>query len=165
VGEQLEAILAGYQGKPHEVIPILQDTQEAFGYLPEQEMKDIASFLRVAESHVYGVATFYEQFRFTPRGRNMITACRGTACHVRGAQRIREELERQLGIETNETTPDLEYTLETAACIGCCGLAPAIVINETTYGRLTPAKVARILGESKAADSDGQAAQASEEGT
>jgi NADH:ubiquinone oxidoreductase subunit E len=152
VAEQLEAILAEYQGKPHEVIPILQATQDAFGYLPEQEMKDIARFLRVAESHVYGVATFYEQFKFTPRGRNMITVCRGTACHVRGGQRIREELERRLGIKTSETTPDLEYTLETAACIGCCGLAPAIVINETTYGRLTPAKVVKILEERKGAD-------------
>jgi NADH:ubiquinone oxidoreductase subunit E len=81
----------------------------------------------------------------------MITVCRGTACHVRGGQRIREELERQLGIKTSETTPDLEYTLETAACIGCCGLAPAIVINETTYGRLTPAKVVKILDERKGA--------------
>jgi NADH-quinone oxidoreductase subunit E len=149
VGEQLETILANYQGEPHEVIPILQETQEALGYLPEQEMKDIAKFLGLAESHVYGVATFYEQFKFTPRGRNKITSCRGTACHVRGGQRIREELERQLGIKTSETTPDLEYTLETAACIGCCGLAPAIVINETTYGRLTPAKAVKILEERK----------------
>ncbi len=151
MGEQLEAILACYEGKRHEVIPILQDTQGAFGYLPEQEMIDIARFVGVAESHVYGVATFYEQFRFTPPGRNKIVSCRGTACHVRGGQRIREELERRLGIKTSETTPDLEYTLETAACIGCCGLAPAIVINDTTYGRLTPAKVVKILEEREGA--------------
>ncbi len=151
MGERLDEILACYEGKAHEVIPVLQDVQEAFGYLPEQEMRDIAKYLGLAESRIYAVATFYEQFKFTPQGRNKITVCRGTACHVRGGARIREEVERQLGIKASETTPDLEYTLETAACIGCCGLAPAVVINETTYGRLTPAKVVKILEETKGA--------------
>lgn len=150
--ERLAAILSCYEGRPDELIPILQDVQQAFDYLPEQEMREIARFLRLPDSRVYAVATFYDQFKFTPRGRNKITVCRGTACHVRGGQRIREELERQLGIETSETTSDLEYTLESAACIGCCGLAPAIVINETTYGRLTPAKVVQILADRKGAD-------------
>ena len=149
--DKLEEILSCYEGNPHEVIPVLQDVQEAFGYLPEQEMRDIAKFLGLPESRVYAVATFYEQFKFTPRGRNKITVCRGTACHVRGGQRIREEIERYLGIKASETTPDLEYTLETAACIGCCGLAPAVVINETTHGRLTPAKIVKILEETKGA--------------
>ena len=108
-------------------------------------MRQVARFIGVPESRVYGVATFYTQFRFTPMGRNRVTVCRGTACHVRGAQRIAEELERQLGIKAGETTEDLEYTLETAACIGCCGLAPTIVINETTYGRLTPVETVKIL--------------------
>lgn len=151
MGEKLDEILACYEGRSHEVIPVLQDVQEAFGYLPEQELKGIAKFLGLAESRVYAVATFYEQFKFTPSGRNKITVCRGTACHVRGGQRIREELERHLGIKASETTPDLEYTLETAACIGCCGLAPAVVINETTYGRLTPAKIVKILEDTKGA--------------
>lgn len=150
--ERLAAILGCYEGRPHELIPVLQDVQQAFGYLPEPEMRDIARFLGLPDSRVYAVATFYEQFRFTPPGRNKIVVCRGTACHVRGAQRIREELERRLGIKTSETTEDLEYTLETAACIGCCGLAPAVVINETTYGRLTPAKIGRILDEREGAN-------------
>lgn len=150
--EKLEAILSCYQGKPNEVIPVLQDVQDAFGYLPEQEMREVARFLGLAESRVYAVATFYEQFKFTPRGRNRITVCRGTACHVRGGERIREELERKLGIQASETTEDLEYTLETAACIGCCGLAPAVVINDTTYGRLTPAEILKILDEKKEHD-------------
>ena len=143
--ERLEKILSCYEGNKIELIPILQQVQGEFGYLPETSMRQVARFIGVPESRVYGVATFYTQFRFTPMGRNRVTVCRGTACHVRGAQRIAEELERQLGIKAGETTEDLEYTLETAACIGCCGLAPTIVINETTYGRLTPVETVKIL--------------------
>ncbi len=147
MADQLDTILSCYEGQPHELIPILQDVQNTYGYLPEAEMRRVARFLRLPESRVYGVATFYEQFKFTPRGRNQITVCRGTACHVRGGQRIREEFERQLGIQASQTTPDLEYTLQTAACIGCCGLAPAVVVNHTVHGRVTPAKVVQILAE------------------
>ena len=145
----LKKILSAYAGKSIELIPILQQVQNEFSYLPEPEMRQIARFVGVPESRVYAVATFYAQFRFTPMGRNKVTVCRGTACHVRGAQRILEEVEQRLGVKEGETTEDLEYTLETAACIGCCGLAPMIVINETTYGRLTPGKTVNILNETK----------------
>ncbi len=145
--ERLEKILSSYNGNNKEVIPILQAVQQEFGFLPELEMSEVARFTGLPESRIYGVATFFEQFRFTPMGRNRVTICRGTACHVRGAQRITEEIERKLGIKAGETTEDLEYTIETAACIGCCGLAPTIVVNETTYGDLTPAKTIKVLDE------------------
>ena len=143
----LENILAHYEGKDFELIPILQEVQHEFGYLPEFEMSEVAKFVGLPKSRIYGVATFFEQFKFTPQGKNLITVCRGTACHVRGAKRILEEIERGLGIKDEETTEDLEYTLETAACIGCCALAPTIVINEETYGKLTPAEMQKILKE------------------
>ncbi len=145
--ERLDAIISSYEGKAEELIPLLQRVQGEFGYLPEQAMRKLAKFTRQPESHVYAVASFYSQFRFTPTGKNKIVVCRGTACHVHGAQRIIEELERHLGIKVDGTTEDLEYTLETAACIGCCGLAPTIVVNETTYGKLTPSKAIKVLSE------------------
>lgn len=148
--EHIHNILSCYTGKSIELIPILQQIQNEFGYLPEPAMKKAAKYVGVPESRVYGVATFYEQFRFKPMGRDKVTVCRGTACHVLGAQRIMEEIERQLGIKEGETTDDFNYTLQTAACIGCCGLAPTIVINETTYGHLTPATVIKIINEREA---------------
>ena len=147
--ERLSAILSSYERRGDQLIPILQQVQEEFGYLREEAMLGIARTIGVPESRVYAVASFYAQFRFTQMGRNHVMVCRGTACHVRGAQRILEETERQLGIEEGETTEDLEYTLETVACIGCCGLAPTIVINDTTYGRLAPKDIAKIFAERK----------------
>ncbi len=143
--ERLTSILSSYKANRDELIPILQQVQEEFGYLPQQAMLDIAQFIGVPESQVYAVATFYAQFRFTPIGRTHVTVCRGTACHVRGAPRILEEVERQLGIKEGETTPDLEYSLETVACIGCCGLSPCIVVNAKVEAKMTPRKVAAIF--------------------
>jgi NADH-quinone oxidoreductase subunit E len=143
--ESMQAIFSSYEGKENELIPILQQTQEEFGYLPEEAMLDIARFTGVPESRVYSVGTFYAQFRFTPIGRNHIMVCRGTACHVRGAPRILQEIEKQLGIKEGETTPDMEFSLETVACIGACGLAPNMVVNKTTYGRLTTKRVSEVL--------------------
>jgi NADH-quinone oxidoreductase subunit E len=143
--ESLNSILSSYEAKRSELIPILQQVQEEFGYLPEQAMFKIAQFAGVPESNVYGVATFYAQFRFTPIGRRHITVCRGTACHVRGAPRILEEIEKQLGISEGQTTEDMEYSLETVACIGACGLAPNIVINKQTYGHLTINKISEMF--------------------
>lgn len=144
--ERLSAILSAYQGKKEELIPILQKVQGDYGYLPEPELLEIARFTRLPESRVYGVATFYAQFRFTPIGRNRVMVCRGTACHVKGAQRILEEVENQLGIREGETTPDLEYSLETVACIGACSLSPCIMINRDVQARLTPKKVEQLYG-------------------
>ncbi|MBD3308387.1 NADH-quinone oxidoreductase subunit NuoE [candidate division KSB3 bacterium] len=147
--ERLGAIFASYEREADNLIPVLQHVQEEFGYLPEEAMIAIAKAIGVPESRVYAVASFYAQFRFTPMGRNHVMVCRGTACHVRGAARLLDEAERHLGIKEGETTDDLEYTLETVACIGCCGLAPTLVINDTTYGRLTPKDIPKIFDERK----------------
>ncbi len=144
--ERLNAILSRYEGRKHEVIPILQAVQRQFGYLQKETLRDVADFAGVPESQVYAVATFYAQFRFTPIGKKHVMVCRGTACHVRGAPRILQEIENQLGIKEGETTDDLEYSLETVACIGACGLSPCIMINEKVEASLTPKKVTKSLG-------------------
>ncbi len=144
--ECLESIFSSYKGSREELIPLLQDVQQHFGYLSDQAMLAISRFTRAPESAVYAVATFYAQFRFTPIGRNRIMVCRGTACHVRGAPRILEAIEEQLGIKEGETTPDLEYSLETVACIGACGLSPCIMVNKKVEAKLTPKKVAKLFG-------------------
>jgi NADH-quinone oxidoreductase subunit E len=141
----LSEILSSYKGAQSELIPILQKVQAEFGYLPEEAMNKVAEFCRVAESKVFGIASFYAQFRFVPLGRTQVTACRGTACHVRGAPQILAEMKRQLGIEEGETTPDLEYSLETVACIGCCALAPCLVINGKVESKMTPKRVKELF--------------------
>jgi len=143
--ECLDAVLTSFEGKRDELIPILQRVQEELGYLPENAMFEIARFARVPESAVYAVATFYAQFRFAPIGKNHIMVCRGTACHVRGAPRILEKLQKQLGIEEGETTEDREYSLETVACIGACGLSPCITINKQVEAKMTPKRVTELL--------------------
>ncbi len=141
----LDTVLASYQGKPDELIPILQAVQEQFGYLSEQAMLEVARFTGVPESGVHAVATFYAQFRFTPIGRTHVTVCRGTSCHVRGAPGILEAIEKQLGIKEGETTPDREYSLETVACIGACGLSPCLMANKKVEAKMTPKKVAELF--------------------
>jgi NADH:ubiquinone oxidoreductase subunit E len=110
-------------------------------------MRQIATFLGITPGVVFGVATFYAQFRLVPSGKNRVTVCRGTACHVRGGSRILKEAEQRLGIKPGETTPDMEYTLETVACIGACALAPNITINNDVYGQLTTKKVGEIFSD------------------
>lgn len=148
--ERLSAIFSSHEPERAALIPLLQEVQAAYGYLPEEAMLEIARFAGVPESQVFGVASFYAQFRFTPMGRKRIMLCRGTACHVRGAPRILDEVKSVLGIEEGETTPDQEYTLETVACIGCCALSPCMMINKDVYAKLTPAKIRAIFaGEAK----------------
>ncbi len=142
-------IFSSYSGKRAKVIPILQKVQLDFGYLPEDAMKKVAEFCGITESEVFGIASFYTQFRFVPLGKKQIAVCRGTACHVKGAPRILGELEKVLGIKEGETTRDLEYTLSSVACIGCCGLAPCITINKDVHGRLTPNVAAGLLSRKK----------------
>ena len=144
--DKIDEVFSAYKGEKSELIPVLQDAQEKFRYLPKEVMLEIARFLRIPESAVYGVATFYAQFKLVPGGRRMVRICRGTACHVRGAPRILDEVEKQLGIKPGETTDDREYSLETIACFGSCALAPVLVVDEDVYGRMTPAKVRQILG-------------------
>jgi len=146
VARELAEILSRYSGASSDLIPILQEAQEKFGYLPEEVMQRVAKFLRLTDNMVYGVSTFYAQFSFTPTGRNKITVCRGTACHVRGGARILREIEKRLGIKPGETTEDMEYSLETVACIGACALAPTMRIGSETYGQMTTKKVAEVLG-------------------
>ena len=149
IREELSAILSHHTGQRDELIPILQEAQERFGYLPAEVMSGIAKFLRLSEGTVFGVATFYAQFKFTPTGKRIVKVCRGTACHVRGGARILREVEKRLGIKPGETTSDFEYTLETIACFGSCALAPVTVVNKNVYGRMTATKVGRILADTK----------------
>ncbi len=141
----LTTILSAHEGKRETIIPILQQVQEEFGYLPEDAMLQIARHTHVPASRVYGVATFYAQFRFTPLGKTHVMVCRGTACHVRGAPAILDEITEILGMEGEGTTEDLEYTVETVACIGCCAIAPAITYNEEVHGNLSKNKVRKIM--------------------
>jgi NADH-quinone oxidoreductase subunit E len=149
VTKRLDRILSRYSEDKGNLIPILQEAQESFGYLPEEVMQKIARFLRLPESTVYGVGTFYAQFTFVPTGRKKVRVCRGTACHVRGGARILREVEKRLGIKPGETSDDMEYSLETIACFGSCALAPVMVINKDVYGRMTTTKVGQILSETK----------------
>ncbi len=142
----LDAIFSSFQGRRDELIPILQKVQSEFGYLSNEAMLEVAQFTGVPEAGVYAVATFYAQFRFTPIGRMHVTVCRGTACHVRGAPRILEEVEKHLGIKEGETTEDQEYSLETVACIGACGLSPCIMNNQQVLAKMTPKKVVESFG-------------------
>ena len=145
--EKLSEIFPHYSGKKEELIPILQETQEEFRYLPQEAMLEIARFLQLPESTVFGVATFYAQFKLTPSGRRVVRVCRGTACHVRGGARILREVERRLDVKAGKTTDDLEYTLETVACIGACALAPTMTLDKETYGQITTKKVAEVFGD------------------
>ncbi len=143
---RLDTLLATFRGEKAELIPILQHVQQEFGYLSDDAMRRIAHFLKVPEGTVYGVATFYAQFKFVPVGRNIIKVCRGTACYVKGSPRIIDELEAALGIKDGGTTEDMEYTLETIACFGSCALAPVVVLNDQVYGRMTPDKAKKLIG-------------------
>ncbi|HEY82630.1 MAG TPA: NADH-quinone oxidoreductase subunit NuoE [Dehalococcoidia bacterium] len=149
VKDKLDEILSHHSANRDELIPILQEVQEALGYLPQEAMQKVARFLHLPESAVFGVSTFYAQFKFFPTGKKKVRLCRGTACHVRGAPHILEEVEKRLGIKPGETTDDLEYSLETIACFGSCALAPVMVVDDNVYGRMTPKKVAQILGDKK----------------
>ncbi len=148
VQAKLKEVFSHYQGEKHELIPILQETQEKFRYLPAAAMQEISRFLHVPEATIYGVSTFYAQFKLTPLGKKVIRVCRGTACHVRGSAKVLAEMEKRLGIKAGQTTDDLEYTLETIACIGACALAPTMTIDNETYGKMSTKKVAEVLGDS-----------------
>jgi len=142
-------VLKSFKGEKAELIPILQKVQLKLGYLPREAMRKIAGFVRMPESTVFGVATFYAQFKFVPVGRNIVKVCRGTGCYVKGAPRILEELEKALGIEDGGTTKDMEYSLETVACFGSCALAPVVVVNDRVYGRMTPEKARALVKDRK----------------
>jgi len=134
-----------YNGAPGELIPLLQSAQEHFGYIPRRAIKYISGVTNTPESTIYGVITFYSQFRLQPMGKHQVRLCTGTACHVAGAPTLLDTISDELGVEENGTTEDGLFTLFTVACIGCCSLAPVMMINDETYGRLTPAEARKII--------------------
>ncbi len=148
--KELNKILSSFEGKSSELIPALQQIQEELGFLPADAMLYAAEFLNVPESTVFGVASFYAQFRFNPVGKNIIKVCHGTACHVKDAGKILDEISRNIGIKDGETSADMQYTLESVACIGCCALAPCITINDEVHGRLNTKTVDKIFKSKKA---------------
>jgi NADH-quinone oxidoreductase subunit E len=142
---QLMEMLDHYREYEGALIPVLQGAQEIYGYLPAEVLEKISEELKIPFSEVFGVVTFYAQFHLKPRGRNIIRVCLGTACHVLGGSKIFQSLKDILGVDNGGTTEDLRFTLESVACIGACGLAPCIMINDDTHGRLVPGDMKQIL--------------------
>lgn len=147
--KRINHVIARYKDEKWPLIPLLQEIQQEFGYIPPEAIGPIARVFGLFPSHVQGVITFYEQLYTTPRGKKVVRVCRGTACHVRGGKTILKLAKQYLGIEEGQTTPDMEYTLETVACIGVCALAPNLVIGKDTHGHMNPKKVAQLLGNAK----------------
>ncbi len=143
--KDLRQSLSTFEKKRSHLIPMLQMIQGIYKYLPEKSIEIISEYLEISESEVYGVATFYNQFRFNPPGKHPIRVCMGTACHVRGADIILENFERKLGIREGETTPDREFSIERVACVGCCALAPVAVVGESVEGHMAPSKVEGVF--------------------
>ncbi len=146
---QLGKILWVFEGKKGALISILQRVQEEFGYLPQEALTEIATFLKLPPSHVFSVATFYAHFYLTRRGDHLVRVCQGTACHVRGASDILETAQYRLGIKTGQTTEDYKYSLERVACLGSCALAPIMVVDDTIYPQVTTKQVVEILANNK----------------
>jgi len=142
---RVRRVIDGGPSGPGALIPLLQAVQGEVGYLPRAAVGLLSKKLGVPESKIYGVATFYAQFHMKPRGRYIVRVCQGTACHVRGGKSLLEAVKDHLGVEPGETTEDLMFTLERVACLGACGLAPTMIINDDTHGRLTPAKAQKLL--------------------
>jgi len=147
--DDVRELLKRYEGKRGVLVHALQDVQREFGFLPEEALEVIADEFDLSLAHVYGVASFYAHFYFTPRGKNIIKVCTGTACHVRGSKIILEGLEEELGIKAGETTDDFEFTLETVSCVGCCALAPVVVVNEEVSREKNPKKIIATLKNKK----------------
>jgi len=142
---RLERILANHKGEEGALISVLQEVQGEFGYVPKEAIERIADALKMFPCQIYGVVTFYSQFYLTPRGRNMVRVCRGTACHVRGGRSVLRAVEQTLGIGESETSEDYKFSLETVACLGACALGPVLVVNETYHGKMNPRKIEAVL--------------------
>lgn len=143
----VDAIIARHRGRPGPLLPILQGIQEELGYLSEPAMHRVAAALELPPDQVYSVASFYSLFSTHPRGKYVIRVCENAPCHVKGASAIIAELEKALDIKAGETTPDGKFSLEFTSCVGICGVAPAIMVNEEVHGNLTPASIAQVLGQ------------------
>lgn len=145
--EKLESIIEVHKNKSWALIPLLQDIQEAFGYVPPASIDIIAAALNMSAAEIQGVITFYAGFSLEPKGKYVIKVCRGTACHVKGSRSILQLMKNELAVSEGETTEDYKFTLETAACLGACALAPAMMVNKTYFGKVSPAKVNTTLAE------------------
>jgi NADH-quinone oxidoreductase subunit E len=143
-------IIAGFAGQKGSLITVLQAVQEAYGYLPRESLVEVAAGLGMTQSQVYGVATFYAQFYLERRGRHVVKTCDGTACHVRGGNRLIETVQKELGVKPGETSSDYSFTYEVVYCLGSCGLSPVAVIDGQVIGRLTPVRLTQILRRMKA---------------
>ena len=143
--EALQAVFEKYKDIPGRLMPVLQEAQGIYGYLPYEVQQRIAQALDISISEVYGVATFYSQFNLTPKGKHRISVCLGTACYVKGADKILTKIEERLGIKNGECTPDRLFSIDSCRCIGACGLAPVMMIDDEVYGNLTEEKVDAIL--------------------
>lgn len=146
----LDEVLMKYKGQKGSLITILQNTQDIYGFLPLSVLEYISHKTGIKSAKIFGVATFYTQFRLNPVGENLIMLCKGTACHVNGADKIEEAIIEELNIHDGETTEDKLFTLNNVACLGCCSLSPVMMINGETYGSLTPQKTKKIIKEIKA---------------
>ncbi len=155
--EQLKAVIREHHDQPGGLMPVLQGAQEIYGYLPYEVQSMIAEGLGISLSEVYGVATFYSQFSLTPKGENRISVCLGTACYVKGADKILEAIEQKLGIKSGECTEDGMFSLDSTRCVGACGLAPVMMVNDEVYGRMTPEKVDEVLAKYMNNDKAGEA--------
>ena len=147
--EKVAAIVSKYGGSRDNLISILQDIQSEYHYLPEDVLRVVTRQLDLRLIQVYGVATFFKAFSLKPRGEHMVSVCLGTACHVRGAPAVLDEVKRQLGIEPGETTEDMQFTLETVNCLGACALGPIIVVDSKYHGQMSPGKVKKVLKKRK----------------
>ena len=143
----IEEIIEKYLQKKDSLISLLQDIQRLFGYLPQEELSLAAQKLDISLSKLYGVATFYNQFSFTPQGKNVIHLCTGTACHIKGADLLYSAINKALGVEEGQTTQDKKFTFKCARCLGTCFLAPVMMVNKDYFGELTPEKIEGILKE------------------
>ena len=145
----IKEVCKSYGNKPGEVINVLHKVQGEYGYLPAEVQELVAKELGIPVSRVYGIVSFYSFFTMTPKGEHPISVCLGTACYVRGAEKVRDELKRQLGINVGEVTPDGKFSLTCLRCVGACGLAPVIEVGDKVYGRMTPDRVKDVLAEYK----------------
>ena len=143
--QQLQEVIDRNKVQPGALLPILHEAQEIYGYLPIEVQQRVADGLGISLSEVYGVATFYSRFSLTPKGKHRISVCLGTACYVKGADKVLAEVEKKLGIKSGECTEDGLFSIDSCRCVGACGLAPVMMIGEEVYGKLTPAMVDKIL--------------------
>lgn len=154
--ERLDRIIENHRSLRWALIPLLQKVQEEFGFIPPESIEPIAAAMKVFPSQVQGVVGFYSGFSLKPKGRYVLRACRGTACHVKGSRSLLRFMERELGLREGETSPDHRFTLETVACLGTCFLAPVMMVNQTYFGKLSPAKVSTVLAQYRNGKKDGQ---------